>query len=198
VSFVEELIGEFDLPDRDGLIKALNMANMAYQSATLGGAGGRWTEQEAAALAELDRLLPKTVDLLRKLEFPLAWKLAGVGSGEEWMERYPEFCSKENELRGVCNWLAADVRCAAAERLADLPRRGRGQHHLGHKALRAMVGVLADYWTLDLGRKFTKRSKARRFVYRVVEHFAPEQAESLGLILGEATTARAKLAGNTL
>jgi hypothetical protein len=195
--FVDGLVKDFNIPDRRALEEILRVAEQEYERERLFGKLGEETQTEAWMLDELDLPLRKTLWLLGWLKLTLAQQMAGVGD-EEFTERYAEVSRKEDELRDLEDRLA-DVARAAAK--VSRHRRGRGEHHSEHKVVRGIVDVLVDYWKHGLGRKFGQdhktwtedrgrlvpKSKAVRFVFRVVEHLAPGRGATLKTIAREFT-----------
>jgi hypothetical protein len=148
--FVDELVSEFGIP-RGGLAEVLERWREAYGRAVLRGRGSSWSETEAAKLDELDRTFGRLWALLLEQEPQLARELAGVGTIEEEEDHFAEVQRKEDQLKAL-RYLLASFR----EATFRIPRRRarRGEHHRGHKALRALVKRVVDFWELDLRREF--------------------------------------------
>src|SRR5262249_14748562 len=76
-NFVDGLVADFDIPDRDELIEVLREAEMKYELEVLFGHGGAWSVSIADALDELIPALRKTVKLIGFLDLALAREATG-------------------------------------------------------------------------------------------------------------------------
>lgn len=208
VAFIDGLMGQFDIPDRDELIEMLSVAETEYEDAKLMGRGGDWSEQEADGLDELDVALWKTVELLQRLQYPIAKATAGASGAT-----YAEESRAEDDLRMLVGKLAEVGRV-----VQGMPRRrqARGQRKSRDYAPeKALMEVVAHYWKVTLARKFTqnhsalgwgppkeageadptrkadevepkrKAGAAVRFSYAIIEYIAPGRGVSLKTIARE-------------
>jgi hypothetical protein len=132
--FIDWLISEFELPDRDQLVEAINMAAAAYE-------GHRWLDprlrQWRQLVAELFDSGGRALGLIREL---------GRSCPEEFGAPARDAAASLNELLRA---LAASV-----GQPVDLPPKRRGRPPMTE--LRTMVEILADYWVYKLDREWTQ------------------------------------------
>jgi hypothetical protein len=191
-AFVDGLVADFGIPDRDALTFALSRAEDAHRWTAELDKGSEWAEAEADALdalADGGGPLWTTVELIKSAIGPIAQTMAGaVATGEDWSP----ISAAEDDLYALCNRLAKVGR--AAEK-APRRRLDRGEHHyLEYAPIRAAVEVFAAFWVGELGRPFRNsrwvdgkpnRGGAAEFCFRAIERIAPGKGESLGTILRE-------------
>lgn len=182
LAFIDELSKLFDISDRSELRAVLSNVEMAWFL------GGGSAEMDAAALDALAAPVPVSparlpgrrlpgrrtppkklqaicavVESIRTLHYPLAAILAGVdpdapldGNGEEFVR----VSEKMDMIATLVAGLAEVANARAVEKLRRWQGRKRGGHHHLHRAIRALVAILADYWTGTLRRDFRHNHKA--------------------------------------
>jgi hypothetical protein len=197
VRFIDGLVVEFGIPDRNELIVMLSIAEGVYQverDKIAGEAEGFLSQREAEALAldELEPVLWKTVELIQQLSYRLAVAIAGASDGTE--------SRTEDDLHALRMKLAEVGRAASQ---VPRQRRRRGEKaSVNHAPLRELMEVVAGYWKGDLGRAFTqnhtslgwdgdrpkrKAGAAVNFAYAIIEHVAPGHGKDLRTIAREYT-----------
>jgi hypothetical protein len=177
--FIDYLMSEFPIPDREGLIEAITHAAYACE-------GHRAAHPTEPCWQDLYDTIRHALDLMGEMRPVLTNRLASfAGFGERAPERLDE----------LMKTLAIVGRAGGS----GLRPRGRGQKRKG--VARAMLSVLASYWVHEVGRKFTQDqvwpkgeggreeapTVATRFAYTVIEFLAPEHGKDIKSIAKEFT-----------
>jgi hypothetical protein len=190
--FIERLIAEFSLPNREDLLQAIESAAWADKAARgpLPQERRDWRNRYADQLDELESILTTGNKLLHELRYGLSGQLA-QSFPAEFGETPEEAAERLDALRAKLILVGDAARTIPRLRTN---RRGRPREHA---ALRAMVRPLVEYWTIKLDRPFTQnhndwpqgadgivkpKTEPVRFLFEIVEFLAPGEGQKLKTI----------------
>ncbi len=178
-ALIDHLMSEFpDIPDRKGLIDAIERTAYAYE-------GHLRAHPTERCWQDLYDTTQRVLGLIRGMRPAIIQRL---GPNIEFGERAPE------RLDELMKTLAIVGKAGGLW----VGQRGPGRNR--KDAARAMLSVLANYWVYEVGQKFTQDNvwpkgergdepptEATRFAYAVIEYLVPGEGQSIKSIAKEFT-----------